>query len=254
RSPQHNNKFVPSSSSNPFDSDDDGEKASKTKYKSDFRDSGGPESQSVQDLENHAVHRAEETTKSVNECLKIAEEMREDATKTLVTLHQQGEQITRAHTVAADIDQDLSRSEKLLGSLGGIFSKTWKPKKSHPIKGPIMTTTTTTTITDDPLHRRGNHLEQRERLGLTRKSKLVPDDEQQRPTNALQKVEVERAKQDDALGDLSDVLGELKAMAIDMGTEIERHNKALDRFEDDADELHHRVKGASQRTRRLLGK
>lgn len=107
-------------------------------------------------------------------------------------------------------------------------------------------------------------------------------------------------KQDDAFEDLSNILGELKGMAIDMGSEIERsvippyltntffvffffffilmfewirsnpretnyllcyfpfyqyrQNKALDHVEDDVDELNFRVKGANQRTRRLLGK
>lgn len=31
------------------------------------------------------------------------------------------------------------QSEKLLGSLGGIFSKPWKPKKTRQIKGPAIT-------------------------------------------------------------------------------------------------------------------
>ncbi|KAL0357425.1 UNVERIFIED_CONTAM: SNAP25 homologous protein SNAP33, partial [Sesamum calycinum] len=212
-------------SSNPFD-DDETKRTSSTqwsinssernRYKNDFRDSGGLENQTVQELENYAVYKAEETTKSVNGCLKIAEEMREDATKTLVTLHQQGEQITRTHMVAADMDHDLSRGEKLLGSLGGIFSKTWKPKKTRPITGPLITR-------DDAVYRKGNHLEQRERLGLTSASKERSHTRKQpsEPTNALQKVEVEKVKQEDALADLSNILGELKDMAIDMGSEIE---------------------------------
>lgn len=223
--------------------------ADRNRYKNDFRDSGGYENQSVQELEGFAVYKAEETTKSVNNCLKIAENIREDATKTLVTLHQQGEQITRSHYVAADIDNDLSRGEKLLGSLGGIFSKTWKPKKTRAIRGPVI-------IGDDPVRSKGNHLEQREKLGLTSaakgQSKLrTPPHE---PTNALEKVEVEKGKQDDALSDISDILGELKEMAIDMGSEIERHNKALNHLDDDVDELSFRIKGANQRGRRLLGK
>jgi len=97
--------------------------AHRNRYKNDFRDSGGLESQSVQELEDYAVYKAEETTKSVNSCLKIAEEMREDATKTLVMLHQQGEQITRSHHVAADIDHDLSRVSILLflSYMGSFF-------------------------------------------------------------------------------------------------------------------------------------
>ncbi|KAH6820650.1 soluble N-ethylmaleimide-sensitive factor adaptor protein 33 [Perilla frutescens var. hirtella] len=244
-------------STNPFDDEEiegssssqrNRSSAAKNIYKNDFHDSGGLENQTVQELENYAAYRAEETTKNVNNCLKIAEDIREDATKTLVTLHQQGEQISRTHMVAADMDHDLSRGEKLLGSLGGIFSKTWKPKKTRPITGPVITR-------DDPVQRKGNHLEQRERLGLTSASKEVrtrtPPPE---PTNAMQKVEVEKVKQDDALSDLSNILGELKDMAIDMGSEIDRQNKAMDHVQDDVEELSFRVKGANQRTRRLLGK
>ncbi|RAL39121.1 unnamed protein product [Cuscuta campestris] len=247
-------------STNPFDDDSDETKGKpssaysytstdRNRYKNGFRDSGGFESQSVQELENYAVYKAEETTKAVHGCLKIAEEMRGDATKTLITLHQQGEQITRTHMTAAEIDNDLSRGEKLLGSLGGLFSKTWKPKKNHPITGPIITR-------DDAVYRKGNHLDQREKLGLNSAprghSKTQPSLPE--PTNALQKVEVEKAKQDDALSDLSNLLGELKEMAIDMGSEIERGNKALDHFHDDIDELNYRVKDANVRGRRLLGK
>ncbi|ESW27253.1 hypothetical protein PHAVU_003G186500 [Phaseolus vulgaris] len=245
---------------NPFDDDIDATKksssvsyafqsANRNRYKNGFRDSGGLENQSVQELESYAVYKAEETTNSVNSCLKIAANIREDATNTLVTLHQQGEQIIKSHHVAADIDHDLSRGEKLLGSLGGLFSKTWKPKKTRAITGPVI-------VGDDPVRSKGSHLEQREKLGLTSATKgqsklrTLP----QEPTNALEKVEVEIKKQDDALSDLSDMLGELKDMAVDMGSEIERHNKALNHLYDDVDELNYRMKGANQRGRRLLGK
>lgn len=250
--------ITPHLSTNPFDDDDikgthssaySATSTARNRYKNDFRDSGGFENQTVQELENYAVHKAEETTKTVNSCLRIAEDMRQDATKTLITLHQQGEQITRTHRTAADIDHDLSRGEKLLGSLGGLFSKTWKPKKTRPITGPVITR-------DDPVQRKGNHLEQREKLGLSsapkgHSSSRTPPPE---PTNALQQIEVEKAKQDDALSDLSNLLGELKDMALDMGSEIGRQNKALDHLQDDVDELNFRVKGANQRGRRLLGK
>ncbi|KAH6758482.1 soluble N-ethylmaleimide-sensitive factor adaptor protein 33 [Perilla frutescens var. frutescens] len=245
---------------NPFDDDDEIKgttssqsfynSSAKNRYKNDFRDSGGLENQTVEELESYAVYKAEDTTKAVNDCLKIAEDMREDGTKTLVMLHQQGEQITRTHMVATDIDHDLSRGEKLLGSLGGMFSKTWKPKKNRSISGPVITR-------DDPVQRKGNHLEQRERLGLSSASKERSSHTRKpltEPTNVMQKVEVEKMKQDDALSNISNILGDLKDMAIDMGSEIERQNKALDHADDDMDELVSRVKGANQRTRRLLGK
>ncbi|XVE85770.1 hypothetical protein DITRI_Ditri17bG0117600 [Diplodiscus trichospermus] len=72
--------------------------------------------------------KAEDTTNTVNNCLRIAENIREDATRKLDTLHQQGQQIERTHQVAVEIDKDLNRGEKPLNSLGGMSSKPWKPK------------------------------------------------------------------------------------------------------------------------------
>ncbi|CAK9186179.1 unnamed protein product [Ilex paraguariensis] len=210
---------------------------------------GGLQDMSVQELEGYAVNKAEETTKSVNNCLKIAEDIRQDATRTLEALHQQGEQIHRTHMMASDMDKDLSKGEKLLNNLGGMFSKPWKPKKTRKITGPLITK-------DDNFRGTKNNLEERQKLGLApapkgRPTSRTPPPE---PTNALQKVEVEKGKQDDALSDLSNILGELKGMAVDMGSELNSQKEALDHLQDDVDELNSRVKGATQRTRRLIGK
>ena len=108
---------VQKSKGNYFDEDDDdwGRKPSSTaskdkdRYKNGFRDSGGLENQSVQELENYAVYKSEETTKSVDNCLRIAEDIRGEATKTLEMLHEQGDQITRTHNMVVDTEKDLSR-------------------------------------------------------------------------------------------------------------------------------------------------
>lgn len=246
-----NNTLTPArrTSSEPIPNVDNhyGSSASKDRYKNGFRDSGGLENQSVQELENYAVYKSEETTNSVNNCLRIAEDIRQDATKTLDMLHQQGDQITRTHNMAVDIDKDLSKGEKLLNNLGGIFSMPWKPKKTREINGPVITADTTSRSNE-------NHRKQKEKLGIAPVPKSAPRTPPPEPTNALQKVEVEKAKQDDALSDLSNILGDLKGMAVDMGSEIDRQNKALDHLSDDIDELNSRVKGANQRARKLVGK
>ncbi|KAM7269255.1 hypothetical protein ACFE04_024752 [Oxalis oulophora] len=251
---------------NPFDSDDDSPPKGtlnaakrtssepmkltakdKERYRDGFQDSGGLENQSVQELENYAVYKSEETTSSVNNCLRIAENIREDAAKTLDTLHAQGDQIERTHNMCVDMDKDLSKGEKLLNSLGGMFSKPWKPKKTRDITGPLITA-------DKPTKASEQKAEQREKLGLNSagKGKSASKTPPPEPTNAMQKVELEKAKQDDALSDLSDILGDLKGMAVDMGSELDRQNKALDHLGDDVDELNSRVKGANQRARKLL--
>lgn len=226
-----------------------GSSAAKDRYKNDFRGSGGLENQPLQEVENYAVYKAEETTEKVNNCLKITEMMREDASRTLVNLHQQGEKINRTHHTAASIEHELSMGEKLLGSLGGLFSKSWKPVKSHQLKGPVI-------ARDDSFMRRGSHMEQRQKLGLSAPPKIQSNPRQypSEHTTALGKIQVEHAKQDDTLSYVSDLLGQLKEMAIDMGSEIDSQNKGLDHMQEDVEILNDRVKGANQRARRLLGR
>ncbi|KAI4328523.1 hypothetical protein L6164_020871 [Bauhinia variegata] len=213
-------------------------------YKNGFKDSGGLQNQSVEELEKYAVYKSEETTKSVNNCLRIAEDIREDASRTLDMLHQQGEQINRTHNMVVETEKDLSKGEKLLNNLGGMFSMPWKPKKTKEIQGPV--------ITPDNSTKKNAKKEDREKLGLAPKGKSAPATPQNEPADCYQKIEMEKAKQDDALSDLSDILGDLKGMAIDMGTELDRQNKALDHLSDDVDGMNSRVKGANERTRKLL--
>ncbi|CAI9775211.1 unnamed protein product [Fraxinus pennsylvanica] len=250
--------ITPSQKYNPFDDDDDdfGRGASSSssyssRNKQNIKSQGKKdlESTSVQEFESDAMNKAQETTNSVNNCLKIAEDIRQDGVRTLETLHQQGEQIHKTHMVAVDMDRDLSRGEKLLNNLGNMFSMPWKSKKTRDIAGPL------TSRDENDIGKRSSPA-QREKLGLNLapKGRSVSRTPPLDPTNSLQKVEVEKAKQDDALSDLSNILGELKGMATDMGSELDRQNKDLNYLQDDVDELNYRVKGANQRARRLLGK
>ncbi|XP_076953455.1 putative SNAP25 homologous protein SNAP30 [Bidens hawaiensis] len=232
-----------------FDDDDDDDdffgKAKNSQLKK--KSKAELDNMSNQELENYAVDQAEETTKSVKNCLKIAEDIREDANKTLDTLHAQGDQIHRTHEKTAEMEKELSRGEKILGSLGGMFSMTWKPTKGKEITGPEAR---------DGGKGGKDSKEDRKKLGLDEKkgkkaNKAAAHGE---PKNAMEKVELEKQKQDDALDDLSDVLGDLKGMANDMGSELDRQNKALDNLSEDVDELNSRVKGANNRARKLVAK
>ncbi|KAL0926614.1 hypothetical protein M5K25_002853 [Dendrobium thyrsiflorum] len=216
------------------------------KHKNDFCESGSFENQSVEVLENYSVYKAEQTTQKIHGCLKVAEDMSGGASRLLVNLHQQGEQITQTHQTAATIDHLLQRGEKLLESLGGLFSRRWKPKNSRQIKGPVLTK-------DESFTRKGHHIGQRKKLGLS------PSTSQSNPprfcsgsSSVPERIELEKTKQDDALSELSNLVGKLKAMAVDIGSEIDRQNKALDHMQDDVDELNIRIKGANIRAHHLL--
>ncbi|KAE8661753.1 hypothetical protein F3Y22_tig00113724pilonHSYRG00188 [Hibiscus syriacus] len=197
----------PNFGTNPFD--DDGGRvnssssygqssASRNKYKNDFRDSGGPENQSVQELENYATYKAEETTTE-----------------------------NKLHGLIMWL---LALIMTLVGR--EAFGKSWRAvlqnleaKEDSSIVGPV--------ITRDDLQKSSGHLEQRE-TGIECSSKRSFESRTPPPesTDAFQKVEFQKAKQDDALSDLSDILGELKVMAVDMGSEIES-NQSSDGVQDD---------------------
>jgi synaptosomal-associated protein 25 len=101
-----NSLGTPVHRTNPFDSDSDSEMPSRPS-----RAQSVPvqcTEQSVQELEHYAVTKAEETSSKVNDCVRAAEAIREDATQTLTTLHRQGEQIMYSHQIAADIERDLT--------------------------------------------------------------------------------------------------------------------------------------------------
>ncbi|XP_009777545.1 putative SNAP25 homologous protein SNAP30 [Nicotiana tabacum] len=250
---KHGTKNARRTSSEPVlvtpDDDDFGTSSSsgtRNKNKSKTQDF---DNMSMQELEGYAVNQAKETTSSVNNCLKIAEDIRQDGAKTLDTLHKQGEQIHRTHMMAVDMDRDLSKGEKLLNNLGGMFSMPWKPKKSHDIKGPR-------TSKDDNYRGKESSANEREKLGLSngKKGKSASSTPPPESMNAMQQVELEKAKQDDALSDLSNILGDLKGMAVDMGSELDKQNKAIDDLDKDVEELNSRVKGANRRARQIVGK
>lgn len=103
---KQNSLGTPVHRTNPFDSDSDSEVPSRPS-----RAQSVPvqrTDQSVQELEHYAVIKAEETSSKVNDCVRAAEAIREDAAQTLMTLHRQGEQIMYSHQIAADIERDLS--------------------------------------------------------------------------------------------------------------------------------------------------
>jgi hypothetical protein len=65
--------------------------------------------QAVQDLEKYALKKSQDTTSTIKNCVRVAEDSMGIGVQTLITLHDQGIQIERTHEKAVDIDQHLSR-------------------------------------------------------------------------------------------------------------------------------------------------
>eukprot|EP00245_Coleochaete_scutata_P005317 TRINITY_DN18777_c0_g1_i1.p1 TRINITY_DN18777_c0_g1~~TRINITY_DN18777_c0_g1_i1.p1 ORF type:complete len:502 (-),score=123.80 TRINITY_DN18777_c0_g1_i1:655-2160(-) len=192
-----------------------------------------------------------ETSRTIERCQQIANETLNIASGTLDTLHKQGEQIQRTHEAAVRVDQELSKGEKLLGSLGPMFGWRWKPKKTKDITGPAY-------HASDSSYKSKGSSENRAALGLGKAKPKDSDsgfgasEDRWSQHGARSAYDEEKSKQDDALGDLSNVVAQLKDMSTTMGQEMERQNVGIDHLVGDMQELDNRVKGANERGKRLL--
>lgn len=66
------------------------------------------ENQALQDLQTYAQEKPRETTATIRNCLRVAEETKEAAGRTMEMLHCQGDQILRTHETAVAVDRHLT--------------------------------------------------------------------------------------------------------------------------------------------------
>ncbi|CAI5968577.1 unnamed protein product [Closterium sp. NIES-65] len=207
---------------------------------------GGGGEQTLKDLEDEALQKNSELTDATLNLRRITEQTKGVAGQTLVTLKEQGDQIARIHENAVTLDQEMEKSEKLLSKLGGMFSFGWAPKKGHKITGPKSSANKKDSASGDAASREG--------LGLSAPKAGAAPPKAKEGMTAMEKIEMERKFQDEVLDDVSDGLDALKNMAMTMGSEMDKQDKALDHVSDDVTEINSRVKQSNKRAAKLLGK
>lgn len=214
------------------------------------RAAGGSEGgqQTMKELESEALQKNSALTDATLNLRRITENTKGVAAQTLVTLNEQGEQINRIHEKAVMMDQEMEKSEKLLGKLGGMFSFGWKPKKDKKIAGPKYAANAKDGASGDAASR--------EALGLGGKGPKAgaAPPKATEGMNAMEQIQMEQKFQDQVLDDVSDGLDALKNMANMMGSEMGRQDKALDDLTGDVSSMNSRVKQANKRATNILGK
>jgi len=210
---------------------------------------GHEENRAVRDLQAYAMLKPQETLSTIKNCLRVAEQTKDAAGDTMALLHVQGDQILRTHETVVKVDQHLTVAEKILGSLGGFFSRKWKPRLACNITGPLNSG-------GDTFQRQGCNDAERTALGLNTNGsvKAAVGNKFAGSTGFEQHDQVKEGilREEDALTDLSNVLGQLKDMSLQMHSEISRQNEGITYLDADVHELNYRVKGANDRGRQLL--
>ncbi|KAF7704108.1 synaptosomal-associated protein 23-like isoform X1 [Silurus meridionalis] len=204
---------------------------------------------SVEEITIRANQVTDESLESTRRMLQLAEESRETGTKTMVMLDQQGEQLRRVEQGMDHINQDMRQAEKNLTDLSkccglcvcpcdrvrsiendGRYKRTWGTGNDNGTDGDGSV------VSSQPTNQRNGQ------AATTASGPYI-----KRITEDAREDEME-----ENLGQVGSIIGNLKIMALDMGNEIDKQNKTIDRVNEKADMNKARIDDANQRANKLL--
>ncbi|XP_063232077.1 synaptosomal-associated protein 25 isoform X3 [Bacillus rossius redtenbacheri] len=202
-------------------------------------EAGAPRSE-LQELQMKAGQVTDESLESTRRMLALCEESHEVGMKTLVMLDEQGEQLDRVEEGMDQINADMKEAEKNLTGMEKCCGLCVLPcNKSASFKEDEGTWKGN----DDG--KVVNNQPQRvmdERNGLVTQSGYIA-----KITNDAREDEME-----DNMGQVNTMVGNLRNMAIDMGSELENQNRQIDRINRKGESNETRIAVANQRAHDLL--
>ncbi|XP_065166616.1 synaptosomal-associated protein 25 isoform X2 [Atheta coriaria] len=205
-------------------------------------EAGGPENgqprSELQELQFRAGQVTDESLDSTRRMLALCEESHEVGMKTLVMLDEQGEQLDRIEDGMDQINADMKEAEKNLTGMEKCCGICVLPcNKSSSFK-------------EDESTWKGNDdgkvvNNQPQRVMMD--NGCVAGGYIGRITNDDREVEME-----DNMGQVNTMIGNLRNMAIDMGSELENQNRQVDRINLKGESNETRIAVANQRANKLL--
>ncbi|XP_046371747.1 synaptosomal-associated protein 25-like isoform X7 [Haliotis rufescens] len=196
----------------------------------------------LQDLQMQANMATDESLESTRRMLQMCEESKDAGIKTLVMLDEQGEQLDRVEEGMDQINQDMRDAEKNLEGLEkccGLCVLPWKKAKNFE-KGSDYNKTWKASE-DGPTNTNG--------------PRLIVDSGGSGPTGGYITKITNDAREDEMeqnVSEVSGMIGNLRNMAIDMGSEIDSQNRQVDRINQKAGSLNVRVDNANDRATKIL--
>ena len=187
----------------------------------------------------------DESLEATRRILGTAEETQDVGIKTLVMLDEQGEQLDRVEDALDDINVDMREAERNLTNLEKCCGLCVCPggraksfEKSDAYKKAYTPGSKDQVVTKQPGGSNGNGRQQKDG---------GPGGYVQRITDDAREDEM-----DENLGQVGDIVGNLKSMAVDMGKEIDAQNRQIDRINAKAESNDVRIGTANQRARQIL--
>ncbi|XP_051578359.1 synaptosomal-associated protein 23-like isoform X1 [Myxocyprinus asiaticus] len=210
---------------------------------------------SVEDITMRANQVTDESLESTRRMLQMAEESRETGVKTMTMLDEQGEQLRRVDQGMDQINQDMRQAEKNLTDLSkccGLCVCPCDRVTSIEHDGRYKRTWGTGSDNSSTVGKEGGVVSSQP--AAIRNGQAVSGGSAA-PSGAYIKRVTNDAREDEMeenLDQVGSIIGNLKNLAMDMGNEIEKQNKTIDRITDKADMNKARIDEANQRANKLL--
>ncbi|KAI1895208.1 hypothetical protein AGOR_G00103940 [Albula goreensis] len=206
---------------------------------------------SVEEVTMRANQVTDESLESTRRMLQLAEESRQTGVNTMTMLDEQGEQLKRVEEGMDQINEDMKQAEKNLTDLSkccglcvcpcdrvksiehdGRYKRTWGTGSDNASSNDGVVSSQPPSI----------------RNGQPVQASTAPSGPYiKRITNDAREDEME-----ENLDQVGSIIGNLKTMAMDMGTEIDKQNKQIDRITDKAEMNKARIDEANQRANKLI--
>lgn len=209
----------------------------------------------VEEMTMRANAVTDESLESTRRMLQMAEESKQTGVNTMVMLDQQGEQLRNVEEGLDQINQDMKQAEKNLTDLSKCCGLCVCPCDR------------VTSIEHDSRYKRtwgtggGDAEGNADSSGVVSRQPSGVRNGQagqvnaQAPSGPYIKRITNDAREDEMeenLDAVGSIIGNLKNMAVDMGNEIDKQNKQIDRINDKADMNKVRIDEANQRANKLI--
>ncbi|XP_056249387.1 synaptosomal-associated protein 23-like isoform X1 [Seriola aureovittata] len=218
------------------------------------QDGSNMEDMTVEQMTIRANQVTDESLESTRRMLQMAEESKQTGANTMVMLEEQGEQLRRVDEGMDQINQDMRQAEKNLTDLSKCCGLCVCPCDR------------VTSIEHDSRYKRtwgiggggegegdGSKVVSRQPSGV--RNGQAAQANASAPSGPYIKRITNDAREDEMeenLDAVGSIIGNLKNMAVDMGSEIDKQNKQIDRITEKADMNHHRIDEANQRANKLI--
>lgn len=204
-------------------------------------------------LRSQMNKKTDESLASTRNMVKLCDESQKAGATTLETLYTQGEQLRRVDENMDGIHEDLSAAQRDLEEIDkccGLCVLPWKKKKSHAppisVANRYAQPSSNTTMGQGRLNG-----QQRQQPNQELGRRVLPPPTGQYITHITN--DAREDEMDQNLHQVSGMVSELHAIALDMNKEINSHNKILERIDQKTDANQSQLAEAQKKADRIVG-